>query len=304
MTEKVIITHDGTFHLDELLAISILQQIYPATKIVRTRDHSTLSQYDILAVVDVFGVFDPNKNLFDHHQRGFNETFTPETGVKLSSAGLVYRHFALQFLNTYEIPYSQALNIYKKYFIHADAIDNGIDVQSKVHIKDEYRPIKVRSFSDIVSLYNDNDDFETALEFVKGDLDRFMKRYKKNTDNIESVRMNMLECEGDILILTVKDNVMDIVCELEKQMNRNYKYLIMNDTRWKGYAVIKEVGSFENKVPFYEKWRGLRNEELQKVCGVKDAIFVHASGFLAICNSFDGILELCKKSLEIYNNQK
>ena len=43
------------------------------------------------AVIDVGGVFDAEKDRFDHHQRGFDQTFGRGFVTKLSSAGLVYK---------------------------------------------------------------------------------------------------------------------------------------------------------------------------------------------------------------------
>jgi uncharacterized UPF0160 family protein len=33
-----LVTHNGTFHYDEILAASILLEIYPDAEIIRTRD--------------------------------------------------------------------------------------------------------------------------------------------------------------------------------------------------------------------------------------------------------------------------
>ena len=56
----------------------------------RTRDPIILGKCDI--VVDVGGVYDESKQLFDHHQRGFTEVFGHGFETKLSSAGLVYKY--------------------------------------------------------------------------------------------------------------------------------------------------------------------------------------------------------------------
>ena len=42
-------------------------------------------------MIDVGGVFDSEKDRFDHHQRGFDQTFGRGFVTKLSSAGLVYK---------------------------------------------------------------------------------------------------------------------------------------------------------------------------------------------------------------------
>lgn len=43
------------------------------------------------AVLDVGGVYDPSRDRYDHHQKGFGEVFGHGFTTKLSSAGLVYK---------------------------------------------------------------------------------------------------------------------------------------------------------------------------------------------------------------------
>lgn len=43
------------------------------------------------ALLDVGGVYDPERDRYDHHQRGFDHVFGHGFNTKLSSAGLVYK---------------------------------------------------------------------------------------------------------------------------------------------------------------------------------------------------------------------
>lgn len=43
------------------------------------------------AVLDVGGIYDPETDRYDHHQRGFDQNFGHGFVTKLSSAGLVYK---------------------------------------------------------------------------------------------------------------------------------------------------------------------------------------------------------------------
>lgn len=63
------------------------------------------------------------------------------------------------------------------------------------------------------------------------------------------------------------------------------------------YALPKMKESFECRVPLYEKWRGLRNEDLIKVSGIKGCTFVHASGFTGGNLTKEGAFEMCKVTL-------
>jgi uncharacterized UPF0160 family protein len=64
---------------------------YKDATIVRTRDPEVIGKADI--VVDVGAVYDPATHRYDHHQREFTGTFDDKHSIRLSSAGLVYKHF-------------------------------------------------------------------------------------------------------------------------------------------------------------------------------------------------------------------
>ena len=64
-------THDGSFHCDEALAISMLKCLpqFESAVVVRTRKPDILASCSI--VVDVGAVYDSEALRFDHHQREF-----------------------------------------------------------------------------------------------------------------------------------------------------------------------------------------------------------------------------------------
>lgn len=143
---KRIGTHSGNFHCDEALACGMLLCLpdwQGKVELIRTRDGPTLDKCDIVA--DVGGVYDPAKHRYDHHQREFSDTMTElEKTIKLSSAGLVYRHHGKDFLRVLRdavaseapkgcepIPDSLFDKLYKKVYSgfieHIDGIDNGVN---------------------------------------------------------------------------------------------------------------------------------------------------------------------------------
>lgn len=153
-SSKVIGTHSGSFHADEALAVFLLRQTneYRDAELIRTRDGKTLDELDI--VVDVGGIYDAVKQRYDHHQRGFEEVFgngdpevkspptsdpsssvpTPWFTTKLSSAGLVYKHFGREVIsNVTGLPQSDKrvqilwIKLYKEFIEAIDGIDNGVE---------------------------------------------------------------------------------------------------------------------------------------------------------------------------------
>lgn len=94
-------THSEVFHSDEVLASSMLlyTKEFENAAIVRSRNEDLLNEMDI--VCDVGAIYDHEKKRYDHHQRSFNTFWndkTEEKGIKLSSAGLIYKHYGREVL--------------------------------------------------------------------------------------------------------------------------------------------------------------------------------------------------------------
>lgn len=64
-------------------------------------------------------------------------------------------------------------------------------------------------------------------------------------------------------------------------------------------CVGKESGSFENRKSLPKEWCGLRDEELSKISGIPDMLFVHASGFTGGCKTRDSLLRMVKTSVAL-----
>jgi len=126
-------THDGSFHCDEALAIGMLKLLpeYAPCPVVRTRNPELLAQCSV--VVDVGAVYDPSKHRYDHHQKEFTGVLEGYN-TKLSSAGLVYKHFGHAIIRHCLQTEDEAFvnicyhKLYKGFMEHIDAIDNGISI--------------------------------------------------------------------------------------------------------------------------------------------------------------------------------
>lgn len=128
-------THSGSFHADESLAVYMLRLLpkFKDAQVIRSRDNDVLEQCNI--IVDVTGKYDGVKH-FDHHQREFKDTFDNDKfKTRLSSAGLVYKHFGKEIISTIlgerdiESPVVSASyqRVYTHFIEAIDANDNGIN---------------------------------------------------------------------------------------------------------------------------------------------------------------------------------
>src|SRR3990167_1327152 len=90
---KKLITHDGSFHSDDVFAAAALSLYLKkkgeAFKIIRGRDERIIKNGDY--VFDLGGIYDEKSNRFDHHQIG--GAGKRENGLEYSSFGLVWKKF-------------------------------------------------------------------------------------------------------------------------------------------------------------------------------------------------------------------
>lgn len=334
-TELVIGTHDGMFHVDEMLACFMLQQLpkYADAKIIRSRDENILKECDI--VVDVGAIFDVKQNRFDHHQKSFEHTLStlrPELGdnwnIRLSSAGLIYTYFGeaviKQVLNnklgTTEVAEDLLRNVYRKVYENfiqeIDAIDNGVAMHNdeplyKITTHLSARVANYNSTWNSLDSYNADKQFEEAKQIAGSELvDKIC--YYANVwwpariivENAIKNRLNVHE-SGEILELDQFCPWKDHLFELEKELDivGVPKYVLVknseNDYRVIGVPISPT--SFLGRKFLHKEWRGLRKDDLVKISGIPDAHFVHATGFIGGSTSRGGSFKMALNSLNASN---
>ncbi|KAA8893018.1 metal-dependent protein hydrolase [Sphaerosporella brunnea] len=322
-TLRRIGTHNGHFHADEALAVYILRLLpeYSDAQLLRSRDPAALEECDI--IVDVQGVYDGTKH-FDHHQRTFSETFSPAYATKLSSAGLIYKHFAptliAQRLNkpvddaSVDLIYQK---LYKEFIEALDANDNGIsayprDVSASFSTGGITLPSMVAalnpSWNAPVDQAGEDQLFERASKlmgetFVRK-LDYYANAWLPARVFVEEAlaQRTQYDADGRILVfqqsLPWKDHLQGITEEGKKPL-----YVLYSEgagkPNWRIQCVPVSKDSFESRKPLPEAWRGVRDDALSEVSGIPGGIFVHASGFIGGNKSFEGALAMAKKALEM-----
>src|SRR3989344_3284871 len=126
---KKLVTHNGSFHADDIFATATLSLMLEKEgekfEIIRTRDEEVIKDGDY--VFDVGGIYDAGKNRFDHHQVGGSGK--RENGIEYASVGLVWKKFGINLCGTEE-----AVGIIDRRLVApVDAGDNGIDLVEKKH---------------------------------------------------------------------------------------------------------------------------------------------------------------------------
>lgn len=127
---KHLVTHDGTFHADDVFAAARLLQFYPLARLIRTRDKVIIDDPDNV-VFDVGHRYAPNENRFDHHQASAPAR---DDGTPYSAFGLIGKHFGHQFVRRFskdepsiDLPIDFVWNIIDRTIVrHIDERDNRI----------------------------------------------------------------------------------------------------------------------------------------------------------------------------------
>lgn len=110
-----------------------------------------------------------------------------------------------------------------------------------------------------------------------------------------------MDASGKVLKLSQacpwKSHLFDL--EEEAGTTGQYLYALYPDSAggWRIQAVPVSPDSFESRKALPEPWRGVRDSELAAACGIADAGFAHASGFIGGAKSFEGAVEMARKAI-------
>ena len=288
MNDKIIATHNGSFHADDVFSIAALKHVFPAVKIIRTRDLEIIKNADI--VVDVGGEYDPNTERFDHHQRG--GAGERENGIPFSSFGLIWKKYGLLICNdNQEVANSVDAGLVST----IDAIDCGYAQGVLTGI----------SLSQTVSMFNptwqEDADFDSAFEqavaFASTMLSRFVASASGGV-NAKDIVAKAIEDAQDPRVI-VLDKYIPWKRTVHALSSVALYMIYPSETgQWRIQTVPVEPGSFENKKSLPNSWSGLSGEALQDISGIHDAMFCHNGLFIAGAASFDSVMKMAKIALE------
>lgn len=290
---KILVTHNGAFHADDVFACATLELFLEKKniryKVVRSRDEADFARGDF--VFDVGGEYSPEKNIFDHHQRG--GAGTRDNGVPYAAFGLVWKHFGR------EIVLSDSIwkDIDEKFVTSIDAHDNGHRIYRELDL--EIMPVEI---SNVVSFFNttwkenaatNDKNFLKMVEAAKIILRRLIQRI---TDKLEGQVYveEAYEDARDKGVIVLEDN-WSWQKVLKDKPDTVYVVYPSHMNNWHVQAIEEEM--FKPRKPFPESWAGERDESLAKITGVSDVLFAHPKRFLVGAKSREGAIKLAKKAL-------
>lgn len=293
--EANLITHSGTFHPDDVFSTMFLSKIIDNPVVARVNSIEGVNSNAI--------VYDIGYGKFDHHQ--VDAKYRSEF-IKYSSFGLLWQEFGRIYIDTLECLDKEKLfnAIDEKLITQIDAIDNGYFPK----ITTEY---KITDIDKIIDLFNPafDEDVDTDIKFLEAVniaqiiFDRLV--YKENSlirasfiveESIPNVKNNILYLENYV-------PYKEAIFNSTKKEAKEIKVVILPSNRG-GYNVKPMTVSKDSKefvVNFPECFLGLKDEELQRVSGIKTAKFVHSNGFIASCETLEDAYLLANILLENRN---
>lgn len=191
-----VFTHSGRFHLDEMAAVALLSIAHglPVTcrdgvrhtlHLTRTRDADVLAAAIVdpdAYVIDVGGLYNPDQLCFDHHQRTFDEAYSPRYEFPMSSCGLIWRHVGPTVLQV--IAEKHGIEVtsddddralaslvdaaYATFFAGIDANDNGVKHVRQTVFPVEFAYANGLALPGLVGSLNKLDPREPDTAFLEG----------------------------------------------------------------------------------------------------------------------------------------
>lgn len=294
MTVELLVTHNGTFHADEVFAHAILSKVYPAATLLRTRDEAVI--WATRGVVfDVGGVFDAGLGRFDHHQADGPRR---ADGPPYSSVGLIWKTFGTVFLEKILLDAGtedvQAVwQVLDDTLIRPiDLLDNGVG---------DNRSDGIGALVDDFNLFwddtgNEDDAFWRASLAAVEILSRRARRAAAAI-RARSIVVEAIESATDPAILILPRHVPWEPTVFQASGEILYVIYPRQDL-WYCTAVPAAPGSFDKRKPLPAAWGGLRDDALRAVSGIADAAFCHPALFICGAASREGAIAMARAAAE------
>lgn len=297
MTNQLkIITHDGVFHADDVVATAVLRLVHPGIPVERTRDRGVLfraRETPGTYLLDIGGVYNPEMGHFDHHQpegAGFRNVEAREWPY--ATAGLIWKHFGAQAVRSLqpaltEVGVAETVQHLDDSVIkYIDAVDCGVRIRSAGP-----------SLSALISCFNpawyerEEDNFPLVLELAQALLVNFIKRHAGKILARDSVRQSARTLDGRVLLLEACLPWTDVVThELTDILLVIYPVESQGRQQWQVRTANEADAS--PRIQFPEAWAGLEHKALARASGVPSAVFCHRSRHLAGALDLAGALTL------------
>lgn len=224
------------------------------------------------------------------------ETVSPLSSQEKYSSTEAWKQFGIDFLKSKfeglnHRDFEKVRNTVEKYIDHIDSFDNR---QFNFNVSTAL-PELVRYSESYTDAKN-----EVLNQFMQYLSDK-VKSWLPARSLVEDA-FNKKTIYDQVIILSQycpwPEHLVNI--EIEHNQKGKIKFVLYEDQAgtWRIQTVSLQPGSFENRLSLPKPWCGLKNEQLDEVCGVQNCTFVHANGFIGGNKTLDGALQMAKLAIE------
>lgn len=288
--DATFITHNGTFHADDVMSTVILLNKFGSLKLFRANKVFNNKGF----------AYDVGFGKFDHHAIDFDKK--RHNGIKYASCGLLWEAFGIDIVTKLNAEDANSLAdfIDKNLIMDIDRDDNGQALKNEPEIKVQSIPNLIGSFNPAWNdLTSENKCFLNAVIFANTIFNNMISKMIAKEEAKKIIEEKIDKSKNGILIL---DNYMpwkDIVLTSTNEKAKDILYAVFPSRRG-GYNVVAtpvSSGSFNVKKPFPENWAGKEDEELQKISGIDTITFCHKNLFICACKTYEDALKIAEISI-------
>lgn len=301
---KDICTHSGSFHADDALGVAILKILHPGASVLRSRDPEVWASCD--ALVDVGGEHDPDRNRFDHHQKGFDARRGGANGPPYAGSGLVWLAHGIDCVRatlpgiSREDAAAVAAEVDERVIRHADAVDVGIDLPGpgSFNLSGLLGAFNV-TWLDDPDTSSDDGRFASAVHMCT-----LLLKGVIRSASADLAARSILEASptlADGRILLVDTPRLPFEAFVQERMP-DVLFVVYPETSGQKHqvrVVPKVPGKFEARADLPKSWAGLQGRELASITGVDDAVFCHNGRFICGAASREGAIRLAELATEL-----
>ena len=284
--EAEFITHAGNFHADDVFSTVLMERLFDNITLIRLNDYQddgTKIAYDI-----GLGKFDHHGALYDKKRAN---------GIHYCGFGLLWQEYGLKYLRKIKVEHPEKVFeiIDELLVIQIDAFDNGeynIDAPFNIYtlagLIEQFRP-KIGKSED------ENESFLKAVSFADTIFEQILNDAIGKVYAITEIEKKKKTIKDKILVL---DEYIPYEYAIFKLgFDINFVVYPSNRGCWAAHIVPTKYKGFTPKIPFKQEWAGLKDEELQKVSGIKTAHFCHKKLFLATADTKEDAIEFIYKTI-------
>lgn len=204
--------------------------------------------------------------------------------------------------------------IYKKFVKEIDGVDNGITICENpkyeicTGISSRIANMNL-SWNETQTDKKILEKFLLAVDYIREEFLFIVKKLNNvwwpSREIVVNAVKNRFKVDESGEIIEIESEIvppyLKFLFMIEKELDivGQIKYCIFRDVDvFRVRAIPIHAESFILRKPLVEQWRGLRDEELYNISNIKDAIFVHSTGFIGGTKTRESAFKMAKLTLE------